>query len=324
MDAFAKFESHVLLRYRTIRAQSTAEGITRLFKNLREMGIESPSQLDADLVLHFIEFRRAKGVCENTIIGELGRLKAVCGYAVKKKLIDESPFVAGERLLRPEPPKRLSHLTMRELSRLLEQCELEIAEAIELDRASPKSKNDDDPRLTREWQARRLHALIATYIYTGARKNEVLYLWGEDINLSSRMIEISPKRRRLKTPGSDRRVPIITELFEVLEDWLPRTGSQFAFPGVRGKAPWTGGSPGYKPLHKVKGICERAGISGAFIHLFRHSFCTHLEGMGVPAAGAMRITGMTQSKTLSYYTHADEKNLHGFVSNVRFKIAQPA
>jgi integrase len=261
--------------------------------------------------MRFIALRRADGVGENTIIGELGRLKAVCNYAHDEGYLARVPFKAKEKLLRPEPARRISHLGQRDVATLLSRLEAEIVEAVERD--SKAKAPPANPRLTAEWRSRRLRALIGSYAFTGARKNEVLHMWTEDVDLSRGMLVISARRRRLKTVGSDRKVPIFPGLAEILADWIPRTGSHLLFPGSQLKGPWTGGSQGYTPLDQVKAVCGRAGISGAFIHLFRHTFVTHCEQWGVPESGAMKITGMTRESTHRHYSHADEENLRSYV-----------
>ncbi|HLW94572.1 MAG TPA: tyrosine-type recombinase/integrase [Solirubrobacteraceae bacterium] len=313
-----RFRGKVLLRYSTIRERKTHDGIRRILDHLDRLDVKSTRQLTDDLVMRFIQLRREDGVCTNTIIGELGRLKAIANHAVEWGYLKKTPFRRGERLLRPEPKRQRSHLEVRDLSRLLGRLESEIRDAVDDDASRPYLRFR--PFTARsEWRARRLFALASTFAFTGARKLEVLYLQLVDVDLRKRILRIDPARRRLKTEGSARKVGIPAELAEVLEDWMPRTGCDWLFPGATGRGPWTGGMPGYKPLDAIKAACKRAGIADGGIHLFRHSFLTACEGWGVSREGAMRLTGITQEQTLEIYQHADEENLRGFVKGVTIR-----
>lgn len=314
----AQFQTQVLERYYAACEVSTAKGIRRLFKHFPRLQIASTADLTYSKIVEFVALRQRDGVRSNTIVGELGRLRAVCNLAVRFGALAEPPFRPRERLVRAEPALKGSHLELVELQRLLSRLESEIADAITED-AGRRHLRFADPRRRKEWRARRLYALGSGYSFTGARKNELLYAWVEDVDLERRIFEINPARRRLKTPGSARKVPIPDELAEVWEDWLPRTGCQWLFPGARGVGPWVGGSKGYRPLDCIKAACARAGVPDGGIHLFRHSFVTMCEGWGVPREGAMRITGITQGKTLGIYAHADEANLRSFVEDVAIR-----
>jgi len=129
-----------------------------------------------------------------------------------------------------------------------------------------------------QWRARRLLALASLFAFTGLRLKEGLYLRVEDIDLDQRVIQIIPRTlNRLKTEASAQPIPIPDGLAPILADWLPRCGSEWAFPGVTGKAPWTGGPSGHRPLDQLKAAGERAGVHGLTFLSLRHTWATQAE-----------------------------------------------
>lgn len=318
---FPQFAARIMNEYQTIKAPKTADAMRRITEHVAALKVKTTAGLDRELVMNFIKKRKADGRATNTIIGELGRLKALCNFAVRAKVLEECPFVRGEVLLRPEKSKKLSHLAKRQLADLAAMLEAEIEQAIAKDATNSWRKRvSNNFYLGNEWRARRLHASVLTWVLTGARKCEVLFCWKEDLDFAAQIFHIKSERRRLKTIGSERLVPMVDQLRDVLNAWLPYSGpSPYLFAGARMKAPWFHGAPGYKPLDQVKKACERAGITGGHIHLFRHTWLTHAEGWGIPQQAAQKITGITQEKTLEYYVHRQAEELHSFVRGVRIE-----
>src|SRR5581483_11665800 len=71
------------------------------------------------------------------------------------------------------------------------------------------------------WRAWRLYAIAYVTACCGMRKNEVLRLRREDIDLAERMIWIRARKgNQLKTESSEQPVPIPDALATVLSEWL--------------------------------------------------------------------------------------------------------
>ena len=194
-------------------------------------------------------------------------IRAVCTYAKKMGYIRVSPWEIRKDWLPIEDdaedgPEPVRHHSIAEVRGVLIRAEVEA--------------------LRGGWEEARLHALVTTYAYTGLRKMEALGLKVGDIDFRERVIVVkSRSRRRLKTRASAAPVGIPKELMPVLTRWVKRCGSEWVFPGKRGLVPWTGGSPGYKPLDQIKALGERAGVRGLTILSFRHSLATHMKAWGV-------------------------------------------
>lgn len=84
-----------------------------------------------------------------------------------------------------------------------------------------------------------LHAMVATYIYAGVRREEALWLTTEDVNLEKRLIHVRAKtiEGRSWQPKTKRNrvVPISEALFAILENYKAPVQSQWYFPSPTGK-----------------------------------------------------------------------------------------
>ena len=87
-------------------------------------------------------------------------------------------------------------------------------------------------------------------------------------------------------------------LVEVMAEWLPKAGSDWAFPATRGAVPWTSGKPGSKPLDRLKAAGLRAGVEGLTFLSLRHSWATHAESLwGFSEALIQRVLRHTTPRT---------------------------
>ena len=114
-----------------------------------------------------------------------------------------------------------------------------------------------------DWIGGRLHALAATVALTGLRRDEALRLRVEDVHLAEGYLAVRGHGRRLKTRASAQPVPLPDQLVAVLADWLPRTGSEWVFPGVRRQGPWTGGAIGSRGSTPSRPLAGAWGSSGS-------------------------------------------------------------
>jgi integrase len=123
-----------------------------------------------------------------------------------------------------------------------------------------------------------MYPLLATFLLTGGRKNEVLGLEVDDLSLRHDKIYLRPNQwRRLKTAGSKRSLPLWPQLKEILSEYLmerERTGGLGAllFPSGRGSEE--------KMIRDVRKaldhIGHRAGFPKGYIrlHMLRHTYAS--------------------------------------------------
>lgn len=295
--------------YLSVRAASRRKGTVgkdrQALRELGALGLRSTRDLTPEAIGRFIAASRATGRSDVTTDGLVRAIAAACTYAVKLGHLRVSPFEVVDCWgLDTEPAEEVvRYLTLPQLGRLLGTLE----------------------RGATDWRGRRLYALVATVAYTGIRRSEALHLRREDVDLRRGFLRI-PKRRlshRAKTRASAALVPIPSPLRAVLIDWRRRNRSPWLFPGVTGRGPWTGGSPGFKPLDELKAAAREAGLGRVTFLMLRHSFATHAPRWGIDAIRLKQILRHTTIRTQRHYVHPDEEGLRDAVRRVRFDPPAP-
>jgi integrase len=280
--------------HRSIRTKKKLEYVLTL---AGELGAETTADLTTEFAAKFVAERAAK-VSLNTVRGELRYLKAAANYAV-----EEDWLLRGPKWRRVWPRKG------PRVRRTLFAIE-EVAEVLELLR----SRADD-------WDWHRLYALSATVAYTAIRKQEALHLKVEDVKLPERVIEIvSRPENRLKTVESEAPVPIPEELAKILAGWLPRARSEWLFPGVRGRGPWTGGMNGERPTERLRKAAEEVGVYGLTLLALRHTFATWARRRwGLDARQLMHVLRHTTERTQENYVQPEYSDLVASVAKVSYR-----
>ena len=294
---FGVFTQRLLSLYQEpLRAPSTLQRMSQLTSLLAASGFASTADLTTSAIAAWI-VERSKVVSPNTVVGELGYIRALCEFAVEEGLLDRNPFSSRRLKVRPVPPGRKSHHSIAEIGRVLDFL---AAGAI-------------------TWSGHRLYALAATVAYTGLRRNEALYLKPVDVRLTEGLLLVVA-RRRLKTVASAAPVPICAELTAILEPWLVSCGPEWCFPTFGRDRPWTGGGPGYKPLDRLRAAGLAAGVDGLTFQSLRHSLATHLEtAFGVSEGAIRRILRHTSDQTSLGYRHADAENLRRLAGSISYR-----
>ena len=159
--------------------------------------------------------------------------------------------------------------------------------------------------------ARRLdlhHELIATYLLTGGRRNEVFGLLLSDIDFDNELVRIQPnEHRRLKRVWSERAVPLWPQLEKILRpyvDGLDRSGDELLFPSQTGEM--------ITDLRQPLGIiAEKAKMKRPRLTKFRHTYAT------------ARLQTTDVGKQISLWTLAKELG-HKNVSRVEDTYGHPS
>lgn len=84
-----------------------------------------------------------------------------------------------------------------------------------------------------------IHAMVAVYIYAGLRREEILWLASDDVDLETRLIQVraksvedeswQPKTKR------NRVVPISNDLYAILKGYTASAAATWYFPSLTGK-----------------------------------------------------------------------------------------
>lgn len=278
-DAFADW---VLRLYAPpLRRASTLAGMRRALADFRAAtGVEDLDGVTTDAVARYVASRAALNA--NTTRAKLRYLRTAVNLARAEGWAGRGPNFG--RLMPPAAPACRGHLDLDEVRRLLSHL-----------RAHARCG----------WREHRLYALVATVAYTGLRKAEALHLEPRDVDLSAGLIHVVARRRPLKTAAAAAPVPLPPELAAVLRPWLSRCGPGWVFPGVRRGGPWVHGSPGYRPVDRIREAGEAVGLRGLTFHALRHTLATLMVvrwGLSLDQArGVLRHT--TTTTTAVHYVH---------------------
>lgn len=281
---FDDFTSRLLRLYEPpLRTKATFYAMRAAIRSFAEVpGVQTTADFTTDQVAKYIQTRKDLNV--NSTLSRLRAIKTASLYAHAEGWLERLP--QWRRLFpRASPAVKRVHFTHDQVVRLLSDLE---AHAV-------------------DWKGRRLHAITATVAYTGLRKNECLFLWKTDVDLLSGVIHVDP-RRRLKTESSAAPVPIPDGLSPILARWIPETETEWLFPGVEKRGPWSQGAPGYRPLDKLKEAAARAHIEGVTFHGLRHTLAKlYISRFGGTADQAKSLLRHSDVRTTEeHYLHRDD------------------
>jgi site-specific recombinase XerD len=164
-----------------------------------------------------------------------------------------------------------------------------------------------------EFERSRNYAIIATFLYTGLRCNELINLNLADINLNTGNILV-----RSGKGNKDRNVPIHHKLKYALKRFLDernrlRKRSEFLFVGAASNMPLL-----YKDVSRLcKKISHSTGVSFT-PHCLRHTFGSVAieQGVGLPQLQA--IMGHSSIASTMIYVKMSSKGLKNSIDKVEF------
>ena len=146
------------------------------------------------------------------------------------------------------------------------------------------------------------HRAMLSLIYAcGLRRSELLSLTKFDID-SKRMVVII----RMAKGKKDRIVPLSPKILSLLRDYYKSYNpKEFLFEGQGG------GKYSEKSLENVfkQSLLKANNKKPVTLHLFRHSYATHLLESGTDLRYIQDLLGHKSSKTTEIYTHVSTKSI---------------
>ena len=267
---FLEYSSGVHSR-KTIRTHKTA---FREF--IRVEGNKPLQSIGIREIEHFLS-KKKQEASEWTARKYYGSLASAFEKAVHWELIKANPF---RKVKKPKPPEVLPLLfSEEEFNTLL---------------SSVLSKEFRD--------------LCITALLSGLRLAELLNLRWNDLDFTSKVIQVKNSETFTTKSRKNRIVPMSEELFRLLKERKEnvRTESAFVFHNKKGK-----------PLkeqtisQQFKKYVISAGVNNRLhFHSLRHSFATHLVKKGVPLFAIQKLLGHSTSKTTEIYSHLLPQQLH--------------
>ena len=288
------------------RAKTTCRLMRQSVRELAEDGrISTSADLSPAALWRWM--RRYPGRTPITSAVHLRNLRVLANYAVGRGCLTASPFSFDRKLTKAAHAKkadRRRHHSLLEIGCVLGHLR---------------------DRSRSSWEGGRLHALAALVAFTGVRALEAQFAEVDDFDLVDGFFRVEPKPDHpLKTDSSERDVPIPPPLAAILAGWLPRARSGWAFPGVKRRGPWVGGSPGFRPVDRLQDAGRAVGVRGFTFLSLRHSFITHGSGpWGLGSIQIQQIAGHSARETQRHYLGRDRVNLREAVATISFPIPDP-
>lgn len=151
----------------------------------------------------------------------------------------------------------------------------------------------------------REYALIATFIFTGARLSEVSNLNIENVDFNTNSISVKNTKN-----SKDRIIPLSPALGAILREYLYRRESQ----GLTGDSPLflsrlSKRLSGRQIEKIVKSVAQRAGLEDIHVHMLRHSFASAWVVNGGDIFHLQRVLGHSNISTTMIYLHTDNQTL---------------
>jgi len=145
-----------------------------------------------------------------------------------------------------------------------------------------------------------LQAILLCALHTGMRKNEILSLKWDNVDLNKKLITLEHTNTKSK---KIRRIPVNSILRKILLEQKLKVGSSnYVFLSTKG-------SP-YKRHDSLKqaykGACRRARIKGLRFHDLRHTAATRMIESGASIVAVSRILGHADLKTTMRYAHPED------------------
>lgn len=262
--------------------------LNSFFKHLQTtFDVERHDDITVEMVRSWIVSMHGRGLSANSTA------RRVAGFKSFWKYLCENDLASPVLLLKVHAPKR-----QRNLPRYLSAGELRSL----LDAAIGQGN---------AYSAFRDYAILATFVYTGLRRMELLNLRIADVDLGEGAVRIVSGKG-----GKTRVIPIVAELREALSDWLevrratPR--HDYLFVTSRGNRI----HPGrlqiiWRKLLGLSGI-SRPGVS---MHTLRHSFATLLLQSGqADLASIQQLLGHSRLDTTAIYLHVSGQQLREAVA----------
>jgi integrase len=260
--ATAYLQDYQLQRYRSLTtARARVEHLRGFF------GGSPVGEMTADRVRSYQLHRRKQGFEAATINRETSALSRMFHLAIRRGLLERMPLF----------PKRLEENPPRDGF-------FEHDEYVKVRAHLPRSYQD----------------VLDFAYYSGWRRNEILGLTWNDVDLKGRVIRLTPTRSKTRT---GRVLPISSPLLQVLRRRLRRRRS--TDPRVFRRD----GVPVRDWRTALRDACRKAQIPHRLLHDCRRTAARNLIRAGVPERVAMLLTGHKTRAVFDRYNVVNEQEL---------------
>lgn len=219
----------------------------------------------------FVQHRLNAGYSRTTVNIDVRNIKASLTLAVEWDIMQKNPLYGYKQLKIDRKAPRF--LQMKDIHKMLEVI--------------------DDHTIKRAF---------LFYVLTGCRREEILNLTWQDIDLEMNVIHIRKTKTHL-----ERHIPISASLRKVIDDIPSQIGQLF---------------PLHKDTmsHKMKKYLVAAGFGSFRLHDLRHTFASLLAISGETTKTIGELLGHTDPRTTEIYAHLSQDHLENAVNKINLNI----
>jgi integrase len=245
----------------------------------RELGRLTAAQLHTQL---FQDYEKRRGVAPGTVRRELGGLRTVLVWASEMKLIRHDDLPSFKKDVLPaEGAPRDKFLTASQERALWDKA--------------------------MAWDDARVKLFIALGLETAARREAILDLTWDRVDLDLKQIDYRvpgrrvTKKRRVRVPISDRLMPVLLDAYADAEARVmgPPTGRVIGVADIR------------KPLDR---FLKEAGVPWVTPHVLRHTWGSLKAMKGAPLYDIASVMGDTIATINKYYLHLTPDHLRSVIN----------
>lgn len=274
------FDSFIQSAVSVGRAKTLQSQVNKCCEAFPNMFIEDITVRDIARVMD----QWGKHYARNTVDNMKVTLKRIFDSAVQDKLMDMNP-VADKRIRNTAPrSKKTTCLSVEQVTEILNNLQ--------------------------NLQTLQQQTIIALYLFTGVRREELLGLKWEDVNFSKSTIHVEravvyykgTSIKDPKTPESIRDIPLCSELLDLLMNHERKTGYIISADG-------TAPLPLRAYEKEMEKIRKQINLYGAHSREFRRTFATLEIAAGVPIPVIQAKMGHTKAtQTLNSYAKVERRS----------------
>ncbi len=285
--AAEQFLRHLVLERgcSSLTAVAYRSDVRKLVEYLEQEGIEADVEGLTPIVLrHYVSFLAGKGYNPATIARRLYAVSSMFKYLISYGHADSNPCAS---VVVPKRQRRMpAVLSAEEARRVLAAAE----------------------EHTNPGMGFRNRAIVATLLFCGLRRAELVALKVDDVDLRSGWLKV-----RNGKGGKGRSIPLVGEAQDAVADWLefrPEVDHDYLFTG------FTGQRLGNNGVARVfRQVAKRAGVlrPGVSLHTLRHTFGSLLLQEGCDLVSIQELLGHADLSSTAIYLHMDAAHLRAAV-----------
>lgn len=228
-------------------------------------------------------WRRQSGAVASTVNRDLTVIKAMFNRAVHLGLIQKNPVLQVKKF--KEPKRQVQFFTQEEVRKILEA-------------ADGTFRN-----------------MVVLFLNTGLRRDELLHLAWEDIDLDRKILAVQAKEGWQPKDYEVRHIPLSAQALKALRELLGArgTGQRWVFQNGRGEP-----MPPIPVTHRFKALLRETGMEKGHLHMLRHTFASRLAMKGVDLYTISKLLGHSSIKTTEIYAHLAPDYLKSAVDKLDF------